>query len=342
MPIQPHDYALVIGIDDYPNFRSLAGAKNDAEAFRDWLLDIDHGGGLPEENHRLILSNLDPASPGFDEIDVKLLELWNIISQKPPSELRRFYFYFGGHGIGLGSDKVGLCLAKWSKVRRRWALAAEEYVSLIKESGKFEEVFFFLDCCRLPTRSASGFSPSIEWIRPAEDARQSRSFIAYATQFQDAAFEIEMGTLEEDEIKLVQGYFTTALLAGLRGGAARPEGGVALKDLKEYLEVETFSLANKDNVKQQPVIRTEFPEQNNVFFGSAVPEKNVIINFVNGRVGPIRLEDPETNLIREGEVNSGPWDLTLYKGNHVLIDLSTGEMKLIRFEPSNTLQHVEF
>ncbi|KAA3624791.1 MAG: hypothetical protein DWQ02_22625, partial [Bacteroidetes bacterium] len=43
MPIQPNDFALVIGIDDYPDFRSLNGAINDAEDFAHWLMDHDSG-----------------------------------------------------------------------------------------------------------------------------------------------------------------------------------------------------------------------------------------------------------------------------------------------------------
>ena len=61
MAEHPDHYALVVGIDDYPQFRSLQGAKEDARQFAAWLRDTDTGGGLPEQNVKLLLSEPDPA-----------------------------------------------------------------------------------------------------------------------------------------------------------------------------------------------------------------------------------------------------------------------------------------
>jgi len=34
MPVNPNDYALVVGVNDYPSYRSLKGAIKDANALR--------------------------------------------------------------------------------------------------------------------------------------------------------------------------------------------------------------------------------------------------------------------------------------------------------------------
>jgi hypothetical protein len=41
MPEHAGHYALVVGIDHYLRFRSLQGARKDAEDFHAWLMDPD-------------------------------------------------------------------------------------------------------------------------------------------------------------------------------------------------------------------------------------------------------------------------------------------------------------
>src|ERR1043165_749866 len=112
------DYALVIGIDHYPNWakgrRSLKGAVNDAKDVHDWLLD-PAGGGLSREHARLVLSTESPVSPLQQVIDYEFRVVRDRSRDKPR---RRFYFYFGGHGFSpaMSHGLESLCLANWSAV----------------------------------------------------------------------------------------------------------------------------------------------------------------------------------------------------------------------------------
>ena len=57
------DYAVVVGIAEYPGLTNLAGPDTDAQAVHDWLVD-PAGGNLEEQNVELIRSaQFDPIDP---------------------------------------------------------------------------------------------------------------------------------------------------------------------------------------------------------------------------------------------------------------------------------------
>src|SRR4051812_11535992 len=111
---QAKHYALVVGINDYPNYgslgRPLKGAVADAQRFAKWLCDTNEGGGLPDENCKVVVSSSAPLGPVQNEIDAELEEIWK---QARQSGGERFYFYFSGHGQSAQADNVALCLANW-------------------------------------------------------------------------------------------------------------------------------------------------------------------------------------------------------------------------------------
>ena len=75
MPVNNSDYALIIGINDYPRYKfPLKGAHRDAQAFADWVKDANAGGGVPEENMVLLLSKSEGrlTLPVHEEIDSEL------------------------------------------------------------------------------------------------------------------------------------------------------------------------------------------------------------------------------------------------------------------------------
>src|SRR5262245_58076891 len=73
--VQAEDYAVIVGIDTYPRLpRALAGARNDVEAFREWLTDPNEGGLSPANVFKLISppeppDPPEPPHPGNDAID---------------------------------------------------------------------------------------------------------------------------------------------------------------------------------------------------------------------------------------------------------------------------------
>jgi hypothetical protein len=345
MAQQPQDYALVIGINDYPNYRPLQGAIQDAQKFAEWLTDEQAGGGLEGEHCHTVMSRLNPLGPGLDEIgDV----LDAIRRQAEQSGGRRFYFYFAGHGHTGEIEEVHLCLARWSSQNAgRAALSASKCYSFVAECLGFKEIVVLLDCCRVRVVGAAGLPPYNSCIRPREQAGQVRLFRAYATEFLNLAREAAVNETAplEAEGPVIQGYFTQALLTALRGAAAEPGGGVKPSKLKEYLEREVFRLAESRGHKQQArVSANELPDEPESFFGSAPPlvAANIEIRFQPGRRGEVRLIGPDLAEIKKGQASSGPWQLSLSQGIYLLSGTDPfGEMH-IPFQPKTEVTYVEF
>ncbi|WP_058555228.1 caspase family protein [Thiohalocapsa sp. ML1] len=267
MSEQPNDFALVIGINDYPQYgvggANLQGAVDDARDFAAWLTAPD-GGGLPAAQCETILSTAAPLHPERGAVDAALERLMD--AAEPVAEPRRFYFYFSGHGHADEIDDVSLCMANWSFRRRQAALSSGAYRRFIHKCLRFREVVVILDCCRLREIAATGFGSELNCPRPESAAGSSRYFIAYATEFQQAAFE------HGGDGDRVRGHLTRALLEGLRGAAPRqPGGGVAAADLKAYLERRVPEMAGDHGQRQQVEVASSLPAHPPALFGSQTP-----------------------------------------------------------------------
>ncbi len=248
---QGQDYGLIIGVNDYPKLRSLHGAIADAKAFKEWLIH-GRGGGLPPANVRTILSTSDPLSPVGNEINDTLEEL---LERANTTGGRRFYFYFSGHGcMGDRASDIALCLANWSELRRRAALSSDAWLDVIVRSGAFDEVAFFLDCCRVWAARAVGLPPSIDFARPVEREQATRVFVAYATEIQRPALE----TSSSDSAEM-RGIFTKVLIEGLCGEAADDYNeGVTAESLKRHLETSVKPQANRLGLRQRAEVLNGF------------------------------------------------------------------------------------
>jgi hypothetical protein len=345
VPEQPRDFALVIGLDDYPNFgaggRPLKGAINDARGFAEWVKDSTTGGGVPTGNCELVLSTADPPEPTQMAVDMALSRIW---ARARETEVRRFYLYFSGHGQAKGPLDVALCLANWSQMFRHAALSSQQYQEFLMKCTPFAEVVMFLDCCRVRSVDATGKASELGCPVALDEAGAKRTLIAYAAEFQNAAFEAEMAAtgVVDEEGPIVRGHFTEALLAGLWGGAARPGGGVTEERLTEYLEVEVPRIASEHGHVQIPYVDSSFLKTDQPVFGTALPNTNVRIAFSTSRRGRIRLEGPELEVVREDDVATGPWELTLEKGRHRLEELNTGDVLDIPFRPAEGVTDVAF
>lgn len=266
MPEHVGHYALVVGIDHYPRFRSLKGARKDAEDFHAWLIDPD-GGGVPPENVKLVLSKEDPLRPIHDDIDDALEGI--LLKARRGDGKKRIYLYFSGHGLGRSNLGADLCLASWSKLQRARALDSSGYLKLLMGCGCFREVIFLLDCCRVREVRAHALPPGIDLPAPGDDAPNCRSFIGYATEFMSAAYEVETG--QTNGKSDVRGHFTRALMDALKGAAAELTGGVRASKLKEYLEVNTPLIAKANSHIQKPEVVNGLDAAEEPLFGHARP-----------------------------------------------------------------------
>lgn len=332
------DYALVVGINDYPRYKSLNGAIEDAHEIKRWLLNEPIGGALPAANLRMVTSiaNPPPARPIQQEIDEELQAIFDEARQKGG---RRLYFYFSGHGFASKPSDVALCLASWSKTFRNLAISSLQYRDAIAEHGIFSEIVVLLDCCRTREVAAVGFPPTNPRPAAAQQAGQARFFIAHATELFQQSMEASVPG-GNGEPPLVRGHFTRALLAALWGGAAEKTGGVTPSALKSYVERETPLIAGEAGHSQKPVVSNELDDT--VRLGSAVPKLDVEIRLKPEHVGDIRLEGPTLNVVHVGPASSSPWELTLEGGRHTLMHVDSGVSKAIPFRPSHERQRVEF
>lgn len=335
-------YALIVGIDHYPRFRSLNGACKDAKAFYSWLINPD-GGRLPDSHVELVLSESNPPRPIHNDIDDALEKL--LLKARGYGEDKRLYIYFSGHGLGRSNVGADLCLAMWCKERRAMALDSGDYLKLAMGCGYFREVIFLLDCCRVREIRSTALPPTIELPTPGDNAGASRSFIGYATEFMNAAFEAESAQTNGE----VRGHFTRALLEALNGAAAEPTGGVSASKLKEYLEVHTPLIAKANNHIQRPEILNGLDSGSGSIFGYAKPptslkKLDIIIVFTTIKKGEVVVEDGHLRELRRGDASDGTWHLQV-DGRTLLIVrlLPDGHEKTIRIHGNETeALHVEF
>lgn len=226
----PDDYALIIGINDYPHWnngaKSLKGSVKDAHDFRDWLVDKE-GGGLKCDNVKLVTSTDNPLGPRQYAIDDAFRE---IREQSGAKTRRRFYFYFSGHGHSRAGSwqQQSLCLANWSPIDAGAALHLESYIKASVGCLKFSEGVFLLDCCRVRSVVPLGQQSELECGDP--DSRNRYSAILFGSEQYELTYE---GEVDEE----IRGYFTAGLLKVLK------QGTIELTDLIERLRVIVPDLA---------------------------------------------------------------------------------------------------
>jgi hypothetical protein len=346
MDLHEDDYALVVGVNHYVSdgggFKPLTSAINDAEEVRRWLLDKKEGGRLPDENCRFVQSVEKTGKPVQLEIDEKIDEIFKLVKGKKKSA-RRLYFYFSGHGMASGSLQAFLCLPRWSNSWRCMALDSEAYWSSLMDSGRFREIICLFDCCRSYRPNIGGLPPSVGGGQPDEQAAKAELFLGFAAEFQQPAFE------NPDD----HGFFTRALLSGLRGGACNPTGGAPASRLKHFLESETIRLAEAAGKKQTPKVHNGFSSVVDPVFGSALPlgappqpgsavkKLPYEINVLNAPNRTIVLVHPDnTELPWDGSPN--PWRLSLGEGLHLLEDKENGRVVRLTRDATQGVIHVDF
>ncbi|WP_149243061.1 caspase family protein [Dyadobacter sp. 32] len=246
-----NNYAFIVGIDDYPGFSNLKGARKDAEAFWGWITTV---GEVEENNCVKLLSSIDPAPPRPTQYDIdhKLNDLMDTAraAQEMGNAPNRLYFYFSGHGLGLDTTDVGLCLPYWSRALKGDNLSTNSYLETLKKSGLFKEIIVFLDCCRVRDTNVIGRPPFLTVLAPAQNAPKVKSMVFYAAEYLSPSFEAKSNNGDQ-----VRGFFTTALLDGLSGGAAVANGQVTYKSLLNYLARE---VPRRSKQRQKPRCLNEF------------------------------------------------------------------------------------
>jgi Caspase domain len=231
-PRKAKRFALVIGVDEYQDTQisKLDGASNDAKSLANALIEY---GGFPADQVILFTSDQPPERrPTRGNILRRLSNLRTIV---PKDGL--LLVSFAGHG--MERDRRAYLLPTDAQVNGDLALLEETAINAdvirnwIHQTG-IGQVVMIIDACRNNPSEGRG-----DASKPLTEAyargfnfdvrnREVNAFVTlYATAIGQVAYEFK---------EKKQGYFTWALVEGLKGGAANEQGEVTLAGLVKYLQ----------------------------------------------------------------------------------------------------------
>src|SRR5258708_279331 len=129
--VSPTDYALVVGIDEYadPDLR-LQGAKNDAEAFSNWL-------GTQNIKADVLLSDAQATVPTFQHFLNSVRKLLAVRGH-------RLWIFLAGHGVGPSLDEAGLLTVDATENAPTY-FAGRRHANLFRMLALFDEVILCMD-----------------------------------------------------------------------------------------------------------------------------------------------------------------------------------------------------
>lgn len=242
LPGKNKRWALVIGVDDYSESQitKLSGAANDARTLAGALIKY---AGFPEE--QVILLASDQPSQLQPRRSTILRYLSNLRGTVPKDGL--LLISFAGHGIERGghafllpSDALGV---NDMALLEDTAISVERIKESIRATG-VGQVILILDACRsdpAPGRSGGDNLMTADFRTNFNFDLRNREIQAFATLYATAVGE----RAYEYDVKK-QGYFTWALVEGLRGEAANEKGEVTLAGLLKYIQDAVPKLVHRD------------------------------------------------------------------------------------------------
>lgn len=231
LPVGPKRWALVIGVDKYmdPQISPLKGSDNDARLIADALVRY---AGFPQDQV-ILLSTAQPMERQPTRVNI-LRRLSNLSTAVPKDGL--LLISFAGHGMERGGQ--AFLLPSDSQISDQISFLEETAISInrvkdrIKETG-VGQVLVLLDACRNdPGGRADAPNPLTNAYTNAFnfDVR-NREVQAFATVY---ATGIGQRAYEYTEKK--QGYFSWAVVEGLKGAAANEKGEITLASLVKYVQ----------------------------------------------------------------------------------------------------------
>jgi hypothetical protein len=225
-------WALIIGVDQYDDrqITPLLAASNDAVALSEAFIRY---AGFPREQVILLASNQpEERRPTRGNILVRLSNLSRLV---PKDGL--LLVAFAGHGIERNGQAFLLPAdAKVNdniRVLQETSLNVTQVKDWIQDMG-VKQALILLDACRNDPTAGRGDTPN----RMTEAYRRGFTFdtrnreveafaTLYATRIGERAYEYS---------EKRHGYFTWAIIEGLKGKAANERGEVTLGGLEQYIQ----------------------------------------------------------------------------------------------------------
>lgn len=230
-PSKAKRWALVIGVDKYsdPQISPLKGADNDARTLSDALVRY---AGFPQDQV-ILLSTDQPTERQPTRINV-LRRLSNLASVVPQDGL--LLISFAGHGIERGGQAY--LIPSDSQISDDINLLEESAVSVARMKDRIRatgvgQVVILLDACRNdPGGRADAPNPlTTAYVNAFNFDVRNHEVTAFATIYATA-----VGQRAYEYTEKKQGYFTWAIVEGLKGAAANDKGEVTLASLIKYVQ----------------------------------------------------------------------------------------------------------
>jgi hypothetical protein len=229
-PIKAKRWALVIGVDQYRDgqINALKGSVNDAHNLANALVSY---AGFPQDQV-IVLTTDQPEERQPTRINI-LTYLSNLASLVPKDGL--LLVSFAGHGIERGGQAY--LIPSDARLSHDVSLLEESAVSVTRMHDRIKaigvgQVIVLLDACRNDPggRADAPNNMSAAYAKFNFDVR-NREVQAFATLYATA-----IGQRAYEYTEKRQGYFTWAIVEGLKGGAANQNGEVTLAALVRYVQ----------------------------------------------------------------------------------------------------------
>lgn len=231
LPTKSKRWALVIGVDKYRDgqISALTGSVNDAHRLAEALVSY---AGFPADQV-ILLATDQPEERQPTRINILTL-LSNLGSLVPKDGL--LLVSFAGHG----TERAGQAYLIPSDARLSddVSLLEESAVSVSRVHDRIKatgvgQILLLLDACRNdPGGRADAPNPlSAAYTRGFSFDVRNREVQAFATLYATA-----VGQRAYEYTEKRQGYFTWAVVEGLKGGAANSSGEVTLSALVKYVQ----------------------------------------------------------------------------------------------------------
>lgn len=314
------DRGIVVGITTYPGISPLKGPELDADEFYDWLTSPS-GGDVPTNRiDRIVSSAFQPVPPGpptglpaqevaqaFDRLHAEAL------GTGIPKRLgRRLYVYAAGHGAALPftadperSDAAFL-VADATKFNATHVMTKVRALYFL-HAGIFDEVVVFMDCCRIPLNLVPNYPSYVNAVDMDTLENERRTFFAFATRW-------GLNAREKPFNGVTRGIFTSALMAGLRGAAANPDGTINSTSLRNYLTNHMQDLLTPDervdpDIPKKPDVPA--PTVELLFTTVAPPRVKVSVTFPPHAANQlIRLRGEGFKVLANSQTVAGaPWEI---------------------------------
>ncbi|HEX8069562.1 MAG TPA: caspase family protein [Pyrinomonadaceae bacterium] len=230
LPNKAKRWALVIGVDQYRDAQigRLNGAANDARTLADALVRY---AGFPADQV-ILLATDQPEERQPTRVNI-LRRLSNLAAVVPKDGL--LLVSFAGHGMERNGQAY--LLPTDAQISNDIAFLEDTAVSVTRMKDRIKatgvgQVIVLLDACRNDPggRADAPNLMSAAYARFNFDVR-NREVQAFATVYATA-----IGQRAYEYAEKKQGYFTWALVEGLKGGAANERGEVTLAQLVSYVQ----------------------------------------------------------------------------------------------------------